>query len=77
MNDESRKSAAQAQFRKIRQAEEGKKAMAEYEANEAAVYARIERQRAARLAKEAADAAAAAAAPPPPAKKRAKKETVR
>jgi hypothetical protein len=53
---------------RARQAEDGKKAMAEYEANAAATRAKTEKLRALRLAKEAADAAA----PKPPAKAKAK-----
>lgn len=47
---------------KARQAEEGKKAMAEYEANAAAVRAKTEKLRALRLAREAADGTQGAAA---------------
>ena len=48
-------------LRKLQQAEDAKKAMAEYHAQAAAVDANTERLRALRLAKEAADAAAAPA----------------
>jgi hypothetical protein len=48
---------------RARQAEEGKKAMAEYEANAAATRAKTEKLRALRLAKEAADLAAPKPAP--------------
>ena len=47
---------------RARQAEDGKKAMAEYEASAAATRAKTEKLRALRLAKEAAEAAA----PKPP-----------
>jgi len=53
---------------RARQAEDGKKAMAEYEASAAATRAKTEKLRALRLAKEAAEAAA----PKPPAKVKAK-----
>jgi hypothetical protein len=53
---------------RARQAEDGKKAMAEYEANASATRAKTEKLRALRLAKEAADLAA----PKPPAKAKAK-----
>jgi hypothetical protein len=53
---------------RARQAEDGKKAMAEYEASAAATRVKTEKLRALRLAKEAAEAAA----PKPPAKTKAK-----
>jgi hypothetical protein len=53
---------------RARQAEDGKKAMAEYEASAAATRAKTEKLRALRLAKEAAEEAA----PKPPAKTKAK-----
>jgi len=53
---------------RARQAEDGKKAMAEYEASAPATRAKTEKLRALRLAKEAAEAAA----PKPPAKTKAK-----
>ena len=56
---------------RARQAEDGKKAMAEYEANAAATRAKTEKLRALRLAKEAAEEAA----PKPPAKTKAKSGT--
>jgi hypothetical protein len=52
---------------RARQAEDGKKAMAEYEASAAATRAKTEKLRALRLAKEAAEAAA-----PKPVKTKAK-----
>jgi hypothetical protein len=61
--DDSRTMAANAQFKKLQRAQDGKKAMSEYEAEAAAVRTKTARLRAARLAKEAADAAEAAAAP--------------
>ena len=56
---------------RARQAEDGKKAMAEYEASAAATRVKTEKLRALRLAKEAAEAAA----PKPPAKTKAKSGT--
>jgi hypothetical protein len=56
---------------RARQAEDGKKAMAEYEANAAALRARTQKLREARLAREAAEPAEA------PAPKKAKKSTAK
>jgi hypothetical protein len=53
---------------RARQAEDGKKAMAEYEANVSATRIKTEKLRALRLAREAAEQAA----PPPPAKSKTK-----
>ena len=61
MADEPNKMRAEI---RARQAEDGKKAMAEYEASAAATRAKTEKLKALRLAKEAADEAA----PKPPAK---------
>jgi hypothetical protein len=74
--DDSKKNAANNQFRKLRQAEEGKRAMTEYENNAIASRAKTARLRALRLARDEADAAALAAAPPasPKKKKSAKKK---
>jgi hypothetical protein len=58
--DQSKKDAADIQFQKLQRAEDGKKAMSEYEAAEAAVRAKTARLKALRLARDAA----AAAAPP-------------
>jgi hypothetical protein len=76
--DDSKKNAANNQFRKLRQAEEGKRAMTEYENNAIANRAKTARLRALRLARDAEEAAALAAAPPVPAKKKkvAKKKEV-
>lgn len=65
MADEPNKMRAEI---RARQAEDGKKAMAEYEASAAATRAKTEKLRALRLAKEAAEAAA----PKPAAKSKAK-----
>jgi hypothetical protein len=76
--DNSNKNAANSQFRKLKQAEDGKRAMLEYESTAAANRAKTARLRALRLARDAEEAAAAALAPPPPSKKKkaAKKEKV-
>jgi len=74
--DQSHAQRADAQFKKVQRAEDGKKAMAEYEAERAAVAAKTERLRALRLARDAELEAAALAAPAKPvvaAKKAAKK----
>ena len=68
--DDSKKNAANNQFRKLRQAEEGKRAMTEYENNAIANRAKTARLRALRLARDAEEAAALAAAPPVPMKKK-------
>lgn len=61
--------------RRERAAVEGRKALAEYEASGAAARKNMERLKALRLEKEAADAAAALANPPPP--KPARKKAVK
>ena len=73
MADNSNKNAANSQFRKLRQAEEGKRAMFDYENSATAMRAKTARLRALRLARDAEEAAAAAAAPPPVKKKKAAK----
>ena len=70
MADDSKKNAANNQFRKLRQAEEGKRAMTEYENNAIASRAKTARLRELRLARDAELAAAAALAPSPPVKKK-------
>lgn len=72
--NDSKKNAANNQFRKLRQAEEGKRAMIEYENTAVANRAKTARLRALRLARDAEEAAALAAAPPPVKKKAAKKK---
>ena len=75
--DDPKKAAANNQFRKLRQAEDGKRAMTEYENAAVANRAKTARLKALRLAHEAEQAAIAAAAPPaPPKKKAAKKKAV-
>ena len=71
---DSRKNKADAQFRKMQRAEDGKKAMSEYEADAAAVRAKTARLRELRLAHEAEVQAAAPAAPAAVKVKRAKKQ---
>ncbi len=71
MADDTKKQQADAQFRKLQRAEDGKKAMAEYEAGISAVRDKTAKLRELRLAREAAELAAAPAAP---AKKRAVKK---
>src|SRR5437868_2534878 len=63
---------AKAQFDKLQRAEDGKKAMADYEAEAVAVRAKTARLRALRLARDAAQQSAAAAAPVPAKKKAAR-----
>jgi hypothetical protein len=78
LTDDVSKLRAEAQFRKAQQARDGKAAMAEYEANAAAVRANTERLRALRLARDAAAAAApAAATKPKPASKPTARKTKR
>jgi hypothetical protein len=72
--DDPKKAAANNQFRKLRQAEDGKRAMTEYENAAVANRAKTARLKALRLAHEAEQAAIAAAAPPAPAKKKASKK---
>ena len=72
---DDKKNAANNQFRKLRQAEEGKRAMTEYENAAVATRAKTERLKALRLARDAEEAAKLAANPPPAKKKKtAKKE---
>jgi hypothetical protein len=72
--DNSNKTAANSQFRKLRQAEDGKRAMLDYENNANAMRAKTARLKALRLARDEQEAVAAAAAPPPVKKKAAKKK---
>jgi hypothetical protein len=64
MADHSKKNDADAQFAKAQRAEDGRKAMSEYESEAAATRAKTERLRALRLARDAAGI-------PPPAKPKA------
>ena len=65
MANKSAKDEAQAQFKKAQRAEDGKKAMSEYEAEGAAARAKTARLRELRLARDAAEAALPVAAPAP------------
>lgn len=58
MSDNPKVDRANAQFAKLQRAEDGKKAMSEYEAERAAVRAKTERLRALRLARDAAQGTA-------------------
>lgn len=64
MAERSKKDEAQAQFDKVQRANDAKKAMADYEAEAAAMRAKTARLRALRLARDAELAAAAPAAAP-------------
>jgi hypothetical protein len=76
--DSSKKDEAQRQFDKLQKAEDGKKAMSEYEAQAAAIRAKTERLRALRLARDAALEAAPATAKSPGTKvTRVKKQPAR
>lgn len=68
---DSRKHKADAQFRKTQRAEDGKKAMSEYEASAAAIRTKTARLKALRLARDAQEQAAPAVTTT----KRAKKAT--
>src|SRR6266550_1634016 len=68
----SKKDDAKAQFYKLQRAEDGKKALSEYEAEAVAVRAKTARLRALRLARDAAAQTAAAAQPAVAKKKPAK-----
>ena len=70
MADQSRIGRADAQFAKLQRAEDGKKAMSEYEAERVAVRAKTERLKALRLAREAEQQAAVKAAAGKPAGKK-------
>jgi hypothetical protein len=73
LSDDSKTQRADAQFRKLQRAEDGKKAMSEYEAEGVAMRAKTAKLRALRLARDSAEQAAA---PPPsvPVKKAKKKK---
>lgn len=78
LTDHTRIDRSEAQLKKLQRAEDGRKAMAEYEAEQAAVRAKTERLRALRLAREAELAAAPKAEPakaPVRTKAAAKKKT--
>ena len=69
---DANKTAANREFRKARAAEDGKRALVDYENAAVAMRAKTAKLRALRLARDAEEAAAAAAAPPP--EKKAKKK---
>ena len=72
--DDRKKNAANKEFKKARQAEDGRRAMMEYENTAVANRAKTARLKALRLARDAEEAAAAAAAPPAPVKKKSGEE---
>ncbi len=74
--DDPKKNAANKEFKKARQAEDGKRAITEDENSAIASRAKTARLRALRLARDAELAAAAAAAPPVVKKKAGKKKVV-
>jgi hypothetical protein len=71
-NDNVKNDKASVEVRKMQQAEDGKKAMLDYEAQAAAMRARTEKLRALRLARDAAEPPAPAKKKTSPAKKPAK-----
>jgi hypothetical protein len=72
MTERSKKDDATIQFNKLRRAEDGKKALSEYEAEAAAVAAKTARLKALRLAKEAEEQKAAPPKAASPTKKKSK-----
>ena len=72
MADRSKRDEANVQFKKLQRAEDGKKAMSEYEADAVAVRAKTARLKALRLARDAAEAEAAPKVVAAPKKKPAK-----
>lgn len=70
MADDAAMNAANKQFRKQRQAEDGKRAMQDYEVAAAATRTKTAKLRALRLARDAEEAAAAAKNPSKPATKK-------
>ncbi len=72
--DDPKKHAANKEFKKARQAEDGRRAMLDYENAAVANRAKTARLKALRLARDEQEAAAAAAAPPVVAKKKATKK---
>ena len=71
---DDKKNAANNQVRTLRQADEGKRAMTEYENAAIASRAKTARLKALRLARDAEEAAELAANPPPPKKKKVAKK---
>jgi len=76
MAENTRKDVAQAQFARLQKGSDGKSAVANYEAEAAAMRAKTERLRALRLARDAELAASRPAAPAAP-KRGAKKAAAR
>lgn len=76
MADRSKKDEAQLQFSKLQKAEDGKKAMSEYEADRIALRTKTERLKAMRLARDAAEKAAVSEEPATKTKAPAKKKKV-
>ncbi len=74
MADNSKVDRANAQFNKLQRAEDGKKAMSEYEADRIATRTKTERLKAMRLARDAAEKAAVPEEPAAKAKAPAKKK---
>jgi hypothetical protein len=72
--DNSKVDRANAQFNKLQRAEDGKKAMSEYEADRIALRTKTERLKAMRLARDSAEKAAVSEEPATTAKKPAKKK---
>ena len=73
MAEQSKKDKANNEFKKVQRAEDGKRAMSDYEAEAVAVRAKTERLKALRLARDAAETAARPASAAAPVKKAAKK----
>lgn len=73
MADTSKADTANAQFKKAQREQDGKKAMAEYEADGIAMRAKTAKLRALRLARDAEQAATEAANPAPKKKSAVKK----
>jgi hypothetical protein len=72
--DNSKVDRANAQFNKLQRAEDGKKAMSEYEADRIALRTKTERLKAMRLARDAAEKAAVSEEPATKTKAPAKKK---
>ena len=73
MADQGKKNVADAQFKKLQRVAEGKRAASDYEASQAAGYAKTAKLKAERLAREAAAKAAA----PAPASQPAGRKTLK
>jgi hypothetical protein len=73
--DQSKTNKAEVQFKKLQRAEDGKKAMSEYEAEGVALRERTAKLKAMRLARDASAATQAAAAPAKKKPAKAKKKS--